>query len=553
MANIWNALAPWGDDKHFITILFVWIIIVVALSTLAVLVRYFVSARTQVITLEKLTEGLDESNVANRRYDLREKSKGEGIAAFLWREYDETLVTDGRAVRNTVPAEEHFSIERVAGKLVTSRLLATVPALLTALGLLGTFIGLAVGLSGLNLSPEADVEELRQGIESMVAGAALGFTASVWGVGLSVLVNVSEKITIGRISARLSRFTTTIDEFFVQHSPEQALVTIESNTKSTSLALEELHEKIGTEFQKSIQGLSAEMGERLVSAIEGSMKQPLAALADRTSQQSAQLFEELIGRFSEGFQSLGTAQAESMVAAAQSVQGALDSLTAGVASTMTAVQDAIGEQTRTHAQYTADLAKELDRLANIATTLRSSVESLATQLKGSALHVENAATALDSSSSAFGAAAIDLVSTTGGLRETLISVTDSSLRIAQSQEALDATVQTQGERLTSLNETVRQSAESLTQAAAWAESGFSGLTQKQDEFLDSLGKRVGQLSKELAEWLNDYTEQVTHQTNHRMEQWNVHTREFASHMLEVSTGMAEVIDDVKSALEPRGA
>ncbi|MEN1451253.1 anti-phage ZorAB system protein ZorA, partial [Pseudomonas aeruginosa] len=74
-----------------------------------------------------------------------------------------------------------------------SRLLAAAPSFLVAIGVLGTFVGLTVGLEGL-VGTSDEIEALKGGINKLISGAAVAFMTSVWGVFFSLLLNFVEKM-----------------------------------------------------------------------------------------------------------------------------------------------------------------------------------------------------------------------------------------------------------------------------------------------------------------------------------------------------------------------
>ncbi len=95
----------------------------------------------------------------------------------LWREFDESLVHIPVRERlcNTLDAEHFFNTHTIARRLTENRLLAAVPGFLTALGVIGTFIGLTLGLESLRLSNSdtQSVEALQAGIFGLIGGASI--------------------------------------------------------------------------------------------------------------------------------------------------------------------------------------------------------------------------------------------------------------------------------------------------------------------------------------------------------------------------------------------
>ena len=75
------------------------------------------------------------------------------------------------------------------------------PNMLTSLGILGTFVGIVLGLSDLELS---DRELMQQGIQTLIEGMGTAFITSVAGILGSIAVTAQAKFWEGRfhVSAR---------------------------------------------------------------------------------------------------------------------------------------------------------------------------------------------------------------------------------------------------------------------------------------------------------------------------------------------------------------
>lgn len=79
------------------------------------------------------------------------------------------------------PASEVFNTGSMGQGIVGSRLLMATPAILTGLGVLGTFVGLAMGIGGLDLGSE-NIQDLDKSISPLIKGSSTAFVTSVWGV-----------------------------------------------------------------------------------------------------------------------------------------------------------------------------------------------------------------------------------------------------------------------------------------------------------------------------------------------------------------------------------
>lgn len=551
ISSIFALLFPWSakftDESHAgIIQSFVGLILAVFAVTLVYLVIVDRRAHSTLHKLEVIAEQLTtEDRPSARGRAAAIAATHDSPAAHLWNEFDETLVTDGEITTNAVPAAEYFSVDRIAPELQGGRLLGAVPSILTALGLLGTFIGLAVGLNGLNLG-DADTESLRGGIESMVAGAALGFTASVWGVAMSLVINVWEKLSVGRIAGRAGKFQRTVDHYFQQNSPESALLRIQGSTRSSADALEGLPDRIAAVLHQTVTGMTTAMQKSLTSAIETAIAPSMEALAERTSTQSAYVFENLVGQFSDGFRTLGEQQALEMTKASNAIVAAMGELREATS----AQASAADKQVQTFRTQLTNLTALTDQLV---TSLKGSVHSLSHDLGAAAATLERSSASLSGSASTLEVVADSFSGTGSRLDSSLSAVAAGSQQIATAQQEAAEALATYTTRLEQLGSASDDTLEKVEKTALEAGTTFETLRVTQREFLVELRTEVEHLNRTTGDWLSAYSEQVSRQTGERMAEWDMHSREFASHMLTTSQALAEVVDGLEHKLEPTRA
>merc|ERR1712000_447396 len=154
----------------------------------------------------------------------------------------------------------------MAGSLTSNRLLAATPSFLTAIGVLGTFLGLTLGLSGLNFDSK-DLDELKAGINQTISGAGVAFVSSVWGVFLSLVLNWVEKQTERAVLKRITTLQHEIDYLYPRLPAEKVLVDISDNSRESKNSLAGLAEQIGSELQKSVEGMSRSMQEAIATTL----------------------------------------------------------------------------------------------------------------------------------------------------------------------------------------------------------------------------------------------------------------------------------------------
>lgn len=102
-----------------------------------------------------------------------------------------------------------------------------IPGICTSLGILGTFIGLSLGLSGI------DFMDINSHVQ-LTTGIALAFNTSIVGLLGSLLFNIYNRHTIGRARSAISRFTAA---FYLYGLPQSADI----NTQITAYSREQVN------------------------------------------------------------------------------------------------------------------------------------------------------------------------------------------------------------------------------------------------------------------------------------------------------------------------
>ena len=299
------------------------------------LVWHFLNFNRRLRGIKALISSQSKENLSMERRSILERAfslKPVDIG-YLWREFDESLVSspDNQFLYNTLDAEHFFNTRTLARGLTGSRLLAATPSFLVAIGVLGTFIGLTIGLDGLNVD-SSEIDVLKSDIDQMISSAAVAFMTSVWGVGLSLILNFIEKFLESRVLKKVLKLQQDIDFLYPRVSAEQSLVHISENSQASKDALLELHERIGSKLQEAVNGISEEMQSALTDTLNQVMKPAIEALVDKTSQQSTEALESLIKNFMQGLSKAGEGQGQQLKEAANQVNEAVQKIGSEISS-----------------------------------------------------------------------------------------------------------------------------------------------------------------------------------------------------------------------------
>ncbi|GAA77183.1 hypothetical protein P20480_3676 [Pseudoalteromonas sp. BSi20480] len=344
--------------------------------------------------LSKMLKPLERDDVASKRDSLYQqaKQKDKGIG-FLWMEFDETLVEiqNGEQVelRNTLDAGHFFNSYTLARSVTENRLIAAVPGFLTALGVIGTFMGLQLGLADLKLGAGVDVNEMQEGVAGVVNGAKIAFLTSVWGVALSVIFNFFEKFCEQLIRRKIRVIEDRVDWLFPRIRPEEQLQKISENSSESREVLQGLAEQIGEKMQEAM--LTATQG--IQSSLENSLSEIMAPainkLVDETSEGNQKALEGLLESFMDGFGQAGNQQRQALDDVSSKVSQSVDAMQTTMNSFVEQLQKTQADSGEREKALIADISNQVSSLSSqseaihhkLSSFVENQIGEMSTQMK----------------------------------------------------------------------------------------------------------------------------------------------------------------------------
>lgn len=528
-------------------------------------------ATKNIASLNAILDELAEGDLRRTRSSARRHAQGDETtqhAGHLWQEFDETFVEtqDGHDLLNTVDARDVFNTDTLAHRLAHSRGLAFMPSAMTAVGVLGTFLGLVLGLWSLDLGggSAADVEELQSGVQQLISGVSLAFTTSVLGVFFSLLTNGVRYHRIAKQSRAISDLQARIDGLFSRHTPEGSLVKIEQFTSDSAESLNELHEKIGTKLQEAVSGVAEDMQRAVTSALESAIAPVLQEVSSSSRDQSRDALEGLVRDFESSFREFGTSQAERLSEATDGLSTSAESINAALAQSQSSFQqqhDAMTKQLQSSVEETTSSMEERstkheDHLLSLLDAMKSERQhslELAEKLSGI---VDDAGSSMQSSSSELRSSSRDL-RTVGeqwsraaeSMDQHRTKFSEDFTAIAEKQQTSINQLDSQEAKLREVAAGVLEAAEQFGAAATESNQAFETMKVRQEEFLASLREQVEGMQQTMKEWLEDYSSAVREQTRERMDDWNNYSREYASNMRSIAEGLQSALDEINELTE----
>jgi len=603
--DFWVILSGELGTAHHFSASVVAFILSIAFSFFIFAVVKSWQASKQVKFYRALIQGVTQESLAEQQRDITQKALEHPKYGRLWKEFAETLVVsaDGQKIFNTLDAGHFFNTHNLSYGLTENRLLAAVPGFLTAVGVLGTFAGLQMGLSGLELNKDSSVEVLQDGIGGMISGAAIAFMTSVWGVGSSVVFNFFEKVLERNVRSSISELERNVDYLYPRINAEQSLVSISETSKVSTETLQGLAEKIGDKMQEALVQVSGDIRTGLEDSLNQIMAPAIKALVDNAQNSSQELLDGVMDKFVESAGGLGDKQKEMMEEVSEQVNEAVSKLGLEMSGFAEHLQQQNSDNEQRDVQRAEVFSSQLGETLSISQQLTSdmttnmntrmeaqeqvdkerqrvfdeSVSSLKDNEDVLIKRVEMLISYQQKSFSTIGDKIIELESKLSALLDSNADAA-SSMKDAANQlgvlsvntkeaavslggsiaDAVTVTKEAANENVQSskfnqellvgmkeLHSQIKQTSELMNAASKHANSSFITMEEHMKSFVSNLGDQVGELEKNVASLLDEYAVKVNSQTTNRMNEWNTHTSAYIGEMTRAVQSMSNVIDEIE--------
>lgn len=437
-------------------------------------------ARKKIVWLEKILANETSQTVVKNRQNLREQAnKVKHNAGHLWKEFDETLIEAeiGGTVHlhNIYDADHFFNTSTLAAGVTESRMLAAVPGFLTAFGVIGTFVGLQLGLSGLHIGNGISVNDMKDGLENVIGGATIAFTTSVWGVFLSVLFNFIEKVLERQARGWIDRVQTRIDELFPRFSAESQLQRIAYDGTQSREALQGLAEQIGQKMQESLLEATAGIQNGLETSLEKIMAPAIDKLVGETTDGNQKALEQLVENFLSRFGEQGEFQRQAMDAASKGVGEALSSMSLTLNGFVNHMEQNLSAMSERERDFVETISNQVNGLVSQSKEHgRVLTEFVETQFMGITKSIESSRQVLEERERKLSDSFHQVI---GGVEKSMQNHLSATNKLMEQGEGLQQKVEASVANYKSIAENMQHGAEELRSAAELLHEYGNGVKQ----------------------------------------------------------------------------
>lgn len=518
-----------------LTLAFVAIMAALAAPTLLAEWGFHRSARRLVrAARESLGEGPFE--IAHL-HALGERLEAEGNATFAHhvREFAEGThqrrLPDGQVVLcNAHQASDFLDAEDFRDAATgpwrwPPQLVDATPSLLTSLGILGTFIGLVLGLylAQQGATPEAPLD-----IEGLIGGLSVSFLTSVFGLVASILVTFVSRAIDRTVVHDVGEVVTLLDRAVVRRTNQQILEDILHEQALARAAIQEMSTDLAQQMQEAmgqaVQTHLAPTFDRLARHTE-EMKEATLALAQGSAERQVEgigkLVDDFVGQMN-GAIGASLEQASSELARFAALQAETTSVwDASISELGTVVRGLDGTtQRQEQAGRTFESALEAGRVVaehfeRGASTLAEAAPAIASLGESTRATVQSASSTLE----ALRTSQSEVLDATRDRSEALfeeLGATTSSIAAAWSEETarLEGTIRGLVEALTTASSTLDTGSTRISDTVARTErivSSAGGLLEEQLALQAAIA-RTGQASERQSEALREVASRMADAT-----------------------------------------
>ena len=205
-----------------------------------------------------------------------------------WLAHDRNRSGQGVGIASAADVFTTESVLRRTGETIPDAL----PGVFTAVGLLGTFVGIAIGLAGIpdgasGGAPSAD--DLSQSINTLMGGMSTAFSTSIIGITGSIWWLFEFRRARRQLAWRLARFVDVADRLFPFEQPHDTLRRIAIRNSDTVTVLREV--------KGGIQTLGEDMASALEPLIEQRITKPIQDLNLSLGERQTEALGRMVSEF----------------------------------------------------------------------------------------------------------------------------------------------------------------------------------------------------------------------------------------------------------------
>lgn len=306
-----NDLSPFSknikESAFIIKAIFIICLVVFLCSIKLGKTSYKISKAKQKI-LKELNSGANNLDLTIKDFDSIFKNN---YFENEWKHYRNSLYVHDEVNEDNIKISKSFATkdanEFINGSVVGLRERLSihnyVPHIFISIGIFGTFYGVVMGLSKLNL--EVQSEELKSGINFLLHNIQISFRSSLYGIIFSVIYALAYKFVMAQIKVMTFNIASELNTRLRFDVEMRLLKDINENVKKTEHNMEKIAsdivDKIGSIIQKSMETMMNSYNDS-IGAMSNSLEDSVSNIGNASVANIMKPLEKLIDDLNDQFQ-----------------------------------------------------------------------------------------------------------------------------------------------------------------------------------------------------------------------------------------------------------
>lgn len=127
----------------------------------------------------------------------------------VWEDYQDTFINYNGGRKTDEFSNDYFNEKNLISKKTNLKLLSSLPSILVGIGILGTFVGLTFGISNFKTT---STDLIKESIEVLLSGMGTAFISSIYGMLLSLVFTIIEKVQSNRLQSIIHEYCYKLDK-----------------------------------------------------------------------------------------------------------------------------------------------------------------------------------------------------------------------------------------------------------------------------------------------------------------------------------------------------
>ena len=198
------------------------------------------------------------------------------ILSKSWKEYSSTfLKTSDNKYYQVSDAEDLFNENSLIKEKMNMKILNYIPQLFVGLGIFGTFLGLSLGLSQINLKDTGDLGQ----INNLIEGVQTSFYTSLYGMFFSISITLLFNNYMSQIEKRIFILRDKLNSLFFLNNGGEIIQDMRNELKEIRAYNSEMASQITNGINKELVQMTAVLDNKIsgiTSGITGTFQQTMS-------------------------------------------------------------------------------------------------------------------------------------------------------------------------------------------------------------------------------------------------------------------------------------